>query len=265
MTQQRSSTLPEATDTMSDILSNVSVTNTVSNLDNNQNTSEQTKTFTKNENYTGELLGATVDVQPDKTLTVSPKGKLPEATIRDSLTNTGSTDTDLLVNPVEPNASTTASELVQLTPDLAESSETINDIKNESDSNLNESDGTKEKIVGEITFTDPENKNSDSKGNLTFEDMPIGVSGMHPLETSSVISEPIDVGVPEAITTMSRSSNNLNPSLPHHTADETKQSAKKARLKSCIIRLTELSSSECEKNGSQVKVAHHRQTILWNL
>ena len=220
-------TLPEAMDTTSDVLSNVSVKDTVSNLHDSQNTSEQTITFTENENPNEELPGTTVDVQPDKMLTVSPKSKLPEATIRDSLTNTQSTDTDLPVNPGEPNASTTEGKLIQPTPDLADSSETVNDIKNESDSNLNESDGTKEKIVGEITFTDLENANSDSKGNLTIEDMLIGVSGMHPLETSSVISEPIDMGVPEATTTTSLSSNNSNPSLPHHTTDKSKTKCKK--------------------------------------
>ena len=66
---------------------------------------------------------------------------------------------------------------------------------------------------------------------------------MHPLETSSVSSEPIDRGVPDLTTITSTSSNNL----PYQNMEDTKHTAKKARLKSCIIRLTELSNSECEK------------------
>ena len=52
-------------------------------------------------------------------------------------------------------------------------------------------------MIGEITYTETDttlsniNENTDSKDNLTLGDIPQGVSGMHPLETSSVISEPI--------------------------------------------------------------------------
>ena len=189
-------TLPEATDTTSGVISNESVMDTTSNLDNNLRTSDQTTTITKNGRDTGELLGTTGDVLPDKMLAVSPKNKLPEATIQDSLPINESTETDLQVNPSEFTVTKLASELAKLTLDPLESTETMNDIKNESDANLIEDEGTNEKIVGEITFTDPENTNNDSKGNLTLDDMPLGVSGMHPLETSSVISEPIDGGVP---------------------------------------------------------------------
>ena len=35
-------------------------------------------------------------------------------------------------------------------------------------------------------------ENKDSKDNLTLGDIPEGVLGMHPVETSSVISEPTD-------------------------------------------------------------------------
>ena len=41
--------------------------------------------------------------------------------------------------------------------------------------------------------------------------------------------------------------NNSSLSLPHQTSDESRKSANKARLKSCIIKLTELSNSEHEK------------------
>ena len=51
--------------------------------------------------------------------------------------------------------------------------------------------------------------NSDGKGNLTLEDMPLGVSGMQPIETSSVISEPVDGRELDLTPTTSTSSNNL--------------------------------------------------------
>ena len=67
---------------------------------------------------------------------------------------------------------------------------------------------------------------------------------MHPLETSSVISEPIEGGaVSESTTTTSTSLNKL----PQKNTEEEIPCAKHNRLKSCIIRLTELSSSDCEK------------------
>ena len=79
--------------------------------------------------------------------------------------------------------------------------------------------------------------------NLTLDDMPLGVSGMQPLETSSVISDPADGGVLESIPTTSIDSNNLTD----QNVEDTKHIAKKARLKSCIIKLMELSNSEHEK------------------
>ena len=138
---------------------------------------DQTTTATNNGNVTGELLCATVDVLPNEMITASPRCILPDATTHDSLPINESTDTDVQVTPSEMTAPKLVSESAQLTLDPLESTETTNDIKNESESNLSESEGTKEKIVGEITFTDPENTNSHSKGNLTLEDMPLGVSG----------------------------------------------------------------------------------------
>ena len=57
---------------------------------------------------------------------------------------------------------------------------------------------TRETVIGEITYTETDttlsniNENTDSKDNLTVGDIPQGVSGMHPFETSSVISEPME-------------------------------------------------------------------------
>ena len=180
-------------------------------------------------------------MQPDATLTISPKGKLPELTSGYNLTNTESIDTDLPVCLDVSNASTANGELLQPTSDSPENSETVNDIKNESISKSDEREDTKEQIVGEIAFTDQENTNFDSKGNLTIDEIPTGVAGMHPLETSSVISEPIDMGVPEMTMTTSVTLNSSNLSLPCHTSDNSKHSAKKL---DCIIKLTELSNSE---------------------
>ena len=71
----------------------------------------------------------------------------------------------------------------QLQLDSLASTETMNDNENKSmltsKSDLNDSAKTKENIVGEITLTEPENTTNDSKSNLTLEDMPLGVAGMH--------------------------------------------------------------------------------------
>ena len=180
---------------------------------------------------------------PDETEPASPKHTLPDTTTHDSLLTNESNNTDVNVTPSDMTVQEPFSEMAQIPLDSLENTETMDDIKNASESNLSESEGAKEKIVGEITFTDLENTNSDSKGNLTLDDMPLGVSGMHPLETSSVILDPTDRGVPEWTTTTSTISNNL----PDQNTEDTKHIAKKVRLKSCIIKLTELSNSEHEK------------------
>ena len=99
---------------------------------------------------------------------------------------------------------------------------------NESAARSNACESTKEKIIGEITVTEPD---SDSKGNLTLDDMPHGVSSMHAIETSSVISEPEEQSVLESTTTTSTNSNNKSK----HNIMLLNSNAKKAKLKSCII------------------------------
>ena len=77
------------------------------------------------------------------------------------------------------------------------------------------------------------NDNKDSKDNLTLGDIPQGVLGMHPVETSSMISEPTDGemvadSIPStSISTGSSSSN--KPTLV--TNKEESRLAKKNRLK----------------------------------
>ena len=72
---------------------------------------------------------------------------------------------------------------------------------------------------------------------------------MHPVETSSVISEPTDrETVADLIPSMSISTGSSFSNKP--TLGMNKEEillAKKNRLKRCIIKLTELSNSDCEK------------------
>ena len=187
-------------------------------------------------NATAELMCANGDVLPDETNPENPKCTLPDATTHEGTNEGNVTLSDMTMQ--EP-----PSETAQPLPEPLENTETTDDIKNVSDSIVSASEETKEKIVGEITLTDLKNTNGDSKGNITLDDMPLGVSGMQPLETSSVISDPADGGVPESIPTTSIYSNNLTD----QNIEDTKHIAKKVRLKSCIIKLMQLSNLEHEK------------------
>ena len=93
------------------------------------------------------------------------------------------------------------------------------------------------------------NDSKESKDNLIIRDIPQGISGMHPVETSSMISEPIEgeVAAELTMTTMiSTSSTSFNKLLPTTSEEET-HLVKKNKLKLCIIKLTELSNSDREK------------------
>ena len=234
--------LPETTDSTSGVVSIESAVDTTLNLDTTPHMSEQTRTGnlldaeevlpdeTELEtskhtlpDTTAELMCVNGDVLPDETNPENPKCSLPDATTHEG-TNEGNV--------------TLSNMTVQEPP-----SESAQPPLKPSDSIVSASEETKEKMVGEITLTGLENTNSDSKGNLTLDDMPLGVSGMQPLETSSVISDPADGGVPESIPTTSINSNNLTD----QNIEDTKHIAKKARMKSCIIKLTEVSNSEHEK------------------
>ena len=116
-------------------------------------------------------------------------------------------------------------------------------------------DKMQEIVVGEITFTETDttvnntDESKEIKDHLTLGDMPQGVSSMQPLETSSVISEPTEGGAAtELTTTMSTSSSSASSNkLPGTKTEEDTRWAKKNRLKLCIIKQTELSSSDREK------------------
>ena len=223
---------------------------TNTDLTTSQNTSGQTSVRNKKENATSELLGATENVLSDETTKVMSNSKLPEATVQDSLSTMDKIDTNLSNNLADLMAATLAVDPLKPTtpaPDSTELNVTKNDAKTEPDTDSTEMKVTDEKIIGEITLTNMDDTAENSKINLTMEDLPLGVSGMHPLETSSVISEPTYGGVLEATTTTSTTTDNLNPSLSCLSNDDMQQSTKKARLKSCIIRLTELSNSKREK------------------
>ena len=130
---------------------------------------------------------------------------------------------------------------------MSVNSETPSDLKHDNNSNSAslEGDASQEQVIGEITFTDLENIMSDNAINLSFDDIPKGISGMKPIETSSVLEEADDQSVPN--TTMPSTFNTTSISSTEQSLEETKKSVKKARLKSCIIKLTELSNSEREK------------------
>ena len=178
-------------------------------------------------------LEATAEVLHD--VTTCPSSTSPKATIQNSLQlpeNTNATTQD-----------NNESERPEL--DYQQSAKPMNDNENQGESPSNSKDNSEinkmqELIVGEIAYTETDitiNDTIDSKGNLTLGDVSQGVSGMHPLETSRVISEPIEGGaVPESTMTTSISTSSTSSNkLPHTNTDEETRWAKKNKLKSCII------------------------------
>ena len=68
------------------------------------------------------------------------------------------------------------------------------------------------------------NDNKESKDNLTLGDIPQGISGMHPVETESVISEPTEGGAVVELTpsmSISTSSSSFNKLTPITNKEET--------------------------------------------
>ena len=142
---------------------------------------------TMKENIKEVSLDATTEILPDETL--CPSAPLPEANLHDNLQmpeniisttheSKESEHVDLDTNePVKPLDTERQEEI---TTDLMENTEI---------------DTTRETVIGEITFTETDttmsniNENKESKDNLTLGDIPQGILGMHPVETSSVISE----------------------------------------------------------------------------
>ena len=242
-TAATASSLSEATDITSNDLSADTPSNNAigTKLENN------TTNTTINEKLEGMSHGTTTAVLPDET--ARPLILLPEANLHTTLQmleNTTSTthesnESDQAdLDTKKPIRRVDAKWQEEPITELAENTET---------------DTTRETVIGEITYTKTDttlsniNENTDSKDNLALGDIPQGVSGMQPFETSSVISEPIE-GDTAANTTPSTSISTSSSSFNKPTLVMNKKEinlAKRNRLKHCIIKLTELSNSDREK------------------
>ena len=114
-----------------------------------------------------------------------------------------------------------------------------------------------EKVIGEISYSEC---SDEPQQDMTLRDIPPNLSSMQPIKTSSVVSElPEFSQTPE--TTLTNSSNGLSPpqestmndtsnkelSGSNSTGNGDTSQNKRDCLKSCIIRLTELSSKECDR------------------
>ena len=111
----------------------------------------------------------------------------------------------------------------------------------------------RETVIGEITYTETDmtlsDNTIDNKDILMLADIPHGVSSLHPLETSSVISEP-DGGETSTDPTPSKSfltgsSSTVNPTVVMNKKEANLEN--RNRLKRCIIKLTKLSNSDRER------------------
>ena len=237
------STLREATD----VTSNDPASDTPSNNANGNKLENKTTDTTINENHEEMSHRTTSAVLPDET--ARPLTLLPETNLHTTLQM-----------PETINSTTHESnESGQAEPDIKEPIKLVDaEWQKEPTSALaenTETNTTRETVIGEITYTKTDttlsniNENTDSKDNLTLGDIPQGVSGMHPFETSSVISEPIEGDMatnPTSSMSISTSSSSFNK--PTHVTNKKETSlAKRNRLKQCIIKLTELSNSDREK------------------
>ena len=225
-------TLPDVTEDTSGLVFTESATNVMSN--------EDTTLEMPDQMIRGKLPEATENVQHDETETGISNQALPDRTVSDS-TPTRETDNKdgETITSISKTSEDTANKQLNASVSLHDTTECALGTISETKPNLG--DGSKEQIVGEITFTDLENTIDNSKDNVMLGDMPSGVSEMHPLETSSMISDPLEGCVPETTTTTTSTTSDNPPE------QDITHTAKKARLKSCIIRLTELSNSEHEK------------------
>ena len=114
-----------------------------------------------------------------------------------------------------------------------------------------------EKVIGEISYSE---HSDEPQQDMTLRDIPPNLSSMQPIETSSVVSElPEFSQTPE--TTLTNSSNGSSPPQESTTNDTSNKELSGSNstgngdtsqnkcdcLKSCIIRLTELSSKERDR------------------
>ena len=107
-----------------------------------------------------------------------------------------------------------------------------------------------ELIIGEISFTD--------RTDATHHDTSNEISNFKPVETSSVVSELTDSShTPESVcASINNTLDDITSKKPDMTNNDSNVTTtdsslssrtKCARLKSCIIQLTELSKQECDK------------------
>ena len=226
-TTATASTLREATDVTSNNLS----AETPSSKDDGTKLENNITNTTINENLEEMSHGTTTAVLPDETacpLTLLPEVnqhttlQMPENITSTTHESKESDHADLdMKEPIKPVDTEWQEEPFS---DLAENTKT---------------NRTQETVIGEITFTETDttlsniNENKDSKDNSTLGDIPQGVSGMHPVETSSMISEPID-GETVADLTRSTSKSTGSSSSNKPTLVTNKEEihlAKKNRLK----------------------------------
>ena len=242
-TTATASTLHEATDITSNNLS----AETLSSEDVGTKKENNITNSTTNENIMEVYLYATTDMLLDETM--RPSSPLPDATLHTNL--------QMPENIISTTHESKESEHVDL-----DTNEPVKPLDTERQEELTtnlmentEIDTTRENVIGEITFTETDttmsntNGNKESKDILTLGDIPQGVSGMHPVETSSVIPKPTEGGAVVELTpstSISTSSSSFNKLTPITKKEETRF-AKKNRLKQCIIKLTELSNSDREK------------------
>ena len=199
----------------------------------------------------------------------------PDVTQKTMMSDMGCTSSEQLLNPPETLPVTHLAEqadtsvsgsmaLVSKTPDEAgnitannEDVQTVKDINHKTGNNsaklpiISETSSNSELIIGEISFTD--------RMDVTRYDTSNDIANFKLIETSSVVSELTEFSqTPESIcvssnntsedTTSQQTDSNNNDSKNITTTDSSLSSrTKRARLKSCIIKLTELSNQEHDK------------------
>ena len=242
-TTATASTLHEATNTTSKDLSAVMP----SSEDVRTKKENYIMTSTTNENNNKVSLDAITEMLPDET--TCPSNPLPDATMHKNLETPENIISTTHESKESEQLDLDSQELVKPL-DTEQQEEITTDLKENT-----EIDTMQEIVVGEITITETDttmnniDDSKESKDNLILGDIPQGISGMHPVETSSMISKPIEGGVAVELTTstsISTSSTSFNKLLPKTSKEET-WLVKKNRLKWCIIKLTELSNSDQEK------------------
>ena len=226
-TTATASTLHEATNITSNDLS----AETSSSKDVGTKLGNKITNTTINENIKEVSLDATTAVLPDRT--ARPLTPLPEANLHKTLQMPENITSTTHESKESDHADLDTNEPIKPL-DTEQQEEPTTDLMENTEINT-----TRETVIGEITFTEIDttmsntNENKDSKDNLALGDIPQGVSGMHPVETSSMISEPtVGEAVVDSTPSMSIStgSSSFNKPTPATNKEEICL-AQKNRLK----------------------------------